>query len=104
MPPLLRHRASLFRDPDRGSECLHRLHESRGHLQVQVRNGNACLELVAQPSPIGNAQKSLSQERDRWFEFGFLHRRVRADPLEGPGRAIVFNRRTPAMAAGLLPV
>ena len=29
---------------------------------------------------------------------------ARADLLEGPGRAIVFNRRTPAMAAGLLPV
>jgi hypothetical protein len=29
---------------------------------------------------------------------------ARADPLGGPGRAIVFNRRTPAMAAGLLPV
>jgi hypothetical protein len=29
------------------------------------------------PSPIGNAQKSLSQERDRWFESGSLQRRVR---------------------------
>jgi hypothetical protein len=29
------------------------------------------------PSPIGNAQKSLSQERDRWFESGSLQRTVR---------------------------
>jgi len=28
------------------------------------------------PSPIGNAQKSFSQERDRWFESGSLQRRV----------------------------
>ena len=28
------------------------------------------------PSPIGNAQKSLSQERDRWFESASLQRRV----------------------------
>ena len=27
-------------------------------------------------SPIGSAQKSLSQERDRWFESGSLQRRV----------------------------
>jgi len=26
------------------------------------------------PSPIGNSQKSLSQERDRWFESGSLQR------------------------------
>jgi hypothetical protein len=26
------------------------------------------------PFPIGNAQKSLSQERDRWFESGSLQR------------------------------
>jgi hypothetical protein len=31
----------------------------------------------APPSPIGNAQKSLSQQRDRWFESGSLQRRVR---------------------------
>ena len=28
------------------------------------------------PPSIGNAQKSLSQERDRWFESGSLQRRV----------------------------
>ena len=28
------------------------------------------------PSPIGNAEKSLSQERDRWFESVSLRRRV----------------------------
>ena len=28
------------------------------------------------PSPINNAQKSLSQERDRWFESASLQRRV----------------------------
>src|SRR3984893_18427040 len=28
------------------------------------------------PSPIGNAQKNPSQERDRWFESGSLQRRV----------------------------
>ena len=28
------------------------------------------------PSPIGDAQKSLSQERDRWFESGSLQRGV----------------------------
>jgi len=31
---------------------------------------------LVRPSPIGNAQKSLSQERDRWFESGSLQRRV----------------------------
>jgi len=29
------------------------------------------------PSPIGNSQKSLSQERDRWFESGSLQRQRR---------------------------
>ena len=28
------------------------------------------------PSPIANAQNSLSQERDRWFESGSLQQRV----------------------------
>jgi TPR repeat protein len=32
------------------------------------------------PSPIGNAQKSLSQERDRWFESIFLQRGVWCEP------------------------
>jgi len=68
------------------------------------------------PSPIGNAQKSLSQERDRWFESGSLHRRVRshqcraAQPVQNPapwradcarrvaGRAI-SNRQLPPIAA-----
>jgi hypothetical protein len=30
--------------------------------------------------PIGNAQQSLSQQRDRWFESGSLHRGVRSEP------------------------
>ena len=32
------------------------------------------------PSPIGNAQKSLSQERDRWFDSGSLQRGVYYKP------------------------
>jgi len=31
------------------------------------------------PSPIGNAQMSLSQQRDRWFESASLQRRVRCE-------------------------
>ena len=31
---------------------------------------------LLRPSPIGNAEKSLSQERDRWFESGSLQQRV----------------------------
>jgi hypothetical protein len=44
-----------------------RRHERRSHLQVQVRNGNACLEWppIAFPS-----------RRDREFESVFLQRRV----------------------------
>src|SRR5712671_3017240 len=30
--------------------------------------------------PIGNAQQSLLQQRDRWFESGSLQRRVRCEP------------------------
>ena len=30
--------------------------------------------------PIGNAQQSLLQQRDRWFESGSLQRRVRSKP------------------------
>ena len=33
------------------------------------------------PSPIGNAQMSLSQERDRWFESGSLQQRVCKPPV-----------------------
>src|SRR6266446_3650665 len=33
--------------------------------------------------PIGNAQQSLLQQRDRWFESGFLHRRVLCERLKG---------------------
>jgi hypothetical protein len=35
-----------------------------------------CLIFGVQLTPIGNARKSLSQERDRWFESGSLQRRV----------------------------
>ena len=37
------------------------------------------------PSPIANAQKSLSQERDRWFESGSLQWRVRCELDLGEG-------------------
>jgi hypothetical protein len=32
------------------------------------------------PSPIGNAEKSLSRERDRWFESVSLQQRVSNEP------------------------
>jgi len=61
------------------------------------------------PSPIGNSQKSLSQERDRWFESGSLQRRVSNELLEGgvtsePARPRVKatrgqNRRTKTRCA-----
>ena len=45
------------------------------------RSGSA----FVQPTPIGNAQKSLSQERDRWFESGSLQRRIRCELDLGEG-------------------
>src|SRR6266404_5213167 len=32
--------------------------------------------------PIGNAQQSLLQQRDRWFESGSLHGRVSNEPFD----------------------
>ena len=53
--------------------------------------------LLVPPSPIGSAQKSLSQERDRRFESGSLQRRVICElgsrlsgvprTISAPGRA-----------------
>ena len=48
------------------------------------------------PSPIGNAQKSLSQERDRWFESGSLRRRV---CLTGAFNG--YRRKGPAFAGSV---
>src|SRR6516225_12352921 len=44
-------------------------------LAVSNLNLKVALPFVP-PPPIGNAQKSLSQERDRWFESGSLQQRV----------------------------
>jgi hypothetical protein len=45
--------------------------------------------------PIGNAQQSLLQQRDRWFESGFLQRRVFSLP------ELLRGSRTPAFRAAV---
>ena len=47
-------------------------------------------------SPIGNAQKSLSQERDRWFESGSLRR-----PVCLTGAFHACRRKDPAFAGSV---
>jgi predicted dithiol-disulfide oxidoreductase (DUF899 family) len=71
------------------------------------------------PSPIGDAQKSLSQERDRWFESGSLQRieyNYRHSAWQLPDRdnpvarvaamcgtdAATFTRERPGMSAFVL--
>ena len=45
----------------------------QGSIAVSNLNLKVALPFVP-PPPIGNVQKSLSQERDRWFESGSLQR------------------------------
>jgi hypothetical protein len=56
----------------------HREGKSYGEpLQASIAVSDLNLQVAppfVSPSPIGNAQKSLSQERDRWFESGSLQR------------------------------
>ena len=64
---------------DRNSRSLR---EGTGYgepLQASIAVSNLNLKVAlpfVPPPPIGNAQKSLSQERDRWFESGSLQERV----------------------------
>ena len=51
----------------------------QGSIAVSNLNLKVALPFVP-PPPIGNAQKSLSQERDRWFESDSLQRRVTNEP------------------------
>ena len=56
------------------------LREGKGYgepLQASIVVSRLNLQLAPPSSPIGNAQKSLSQERDRWFESGSLQQTVR---------------------------
>src|SRR6516164_8334138 len=52
----------------------------QGSIAVSNLNLKVALPFVP-PPPIGNVQKSLSQERDRWFESGSLQRRVVRTPV-----------------------
>jgi hypothetical protein len=66
-----------LRETDSNSRSLR---EGKGYgqpLQAGIAVSDLNLQVAppfVPPSPIGNAQKSLSQERDRWFESGSLHR------------------------------
>ena len=54
------------------------------------------------PSPIGDAQKSLSQERDRWFESGSLQRRVCCELDWGEGSFAAVTLRSPRAGKDLI--
>ena len=82
-PPVLTGTESLLTHRWRKTDSNSRsLREGTGYgepLQGSIAVSNLNLKVAlpfVPPPPIGNVQKSLSQERDRWFESGSLQERV----------------------------